>query len=269
MSSQNIKIPKVNKIKKKYPLLDAIALISWGALLLKYSLTGQLKLLIHPNYFLLVAFSSIILIILGIVLILFRFIARKQSLSTSEHISLFPPGLSSSLLLAIAILGFIVPPKILTSQTALQRRVSDIPLTKTQPQAFRTATQPEERSLIDWVRTLNAYPEPDAYAGQPAKISGFVLHPDELPPNYLLLSRFVITCCAVDAYPIGIPVKIDSDRAYYPPDTWLEITGTMITETLPIKNNSTSQTITSKRQLVLAAKSVESIPTPKDPYSYQ
>ena len=33
------------------PWLDSLALLLWGALLLKYWGTGQLALLIHPNYF--------------------------------------------------------------------------------------------------------------------------------------------------------------------------------------------------------------------------
>lgn len=247
--------------------IDGSALLAWGILLLKYAVTGQYKLLIHPNYYGLVLGSGILLIALGIIKV--KLILARSYKNNSEHISLFPPGFSSSLLLIVAIAGLLIPPKILTSQTAIKRGGGDITLTSSQPQAFRTATKPEERSLIEWIRTVNAYPEPDAYAGQPANVSGFVLHLAELPDNYLMLSRFVITCCAVDAYPIGIPVKLETNRNTYPADTWLKIQGEMITETLPSKDQADSKTITEKRSLVLAAKSIESIPTPVDPYSYK
>ena len=247
--------------------LDGCTLLAWGILLLKYAGTGQYKLLIHPNYYGLVLASGIILTCLGIVKVILIF--TRSHKSADEHITLFPPGFGSGLLLVVAIAGLLIPPKVLTSQTAMQRVVRDIPLTRSQPQAFRTATQPETRSLIEWIRTINAYPEPDAYAGQPANVSGFVLHLEELPDNYLMLSRFVITCCAVDAYPIGIPVKLETSRNTYPPDTWLKIQGEMITETLPTKERADSHSIMGKRSLVLAAKSIESIPTPSDPYSYQ
>jgi uncharacterized repeat protein (TIGR03943 family) len=168
-----------------------------------------------------------------------------------------------------AILGLLIPPTILTSQTALQRGVAEsLPLTQSQIQAFRTQTNPEERSLIDWVRTLNAYPEPDAYAGQKAKVSGFVMHLPELPDNYLFLARFIITCCAVDAYPIGIPVQLESNRNAYEPDTWLEVEGEMMPEILPAVSANGTEASPGKRQLVLVAKSVEKIPTPADPYDY-
>ena len=248
--------------KYLYPWLDAIALLAWGSLLLKYALTGQLKLLIHPNYFGLVLASSILLLILGIIAAILILINRKKKTEINQHITLFPPGFSSSLLLIVAIAGLIIPPKVLTSQTAMQRENGDIPLTNSQPQAFRTTTKPESRSLIDWIRTINAYPEPDAYQGQAAKISGFVLYKNELPDNYLVLSRFVITCCAIDAYPIGLPVKLETSRNNYPLDTWLEIKGKMITETF-------SETTETKRSLVLAAESLTQIPTPSDPYNYK
>ena len=249
--------------------LDVSALLAWGLLLLKYVITGQLRLLIHPNYFQLVLISSIILLFIGTVKTIVIIFNLQPDNQNNEHITLFPLGVGSSILLIVAIAGFIIHPKILTSQTAIQRGVSDIPLTRIKPQAFHTSTQPETRSLIDWIRTLNAYPEPDAYQGLPANVSGFVLHLAEFPDNYLLLSRFVITCCAVDAYPIGIPVKLETSRNNYPPDSWLKIEGEMMTATLPSQDRTLSTTTKEKRQLVLVAKSIQKIPTPANPYNYQ
>ena len=53
-------------------------------------------------------------------------------------------------------------------------------------------------------------------------------------------------------------------RGQYPNDTWLEITGEMATESLPVEVGKS----TTRRQLVIKAKSVKSIPTPVDPYGY-
>jgi uncharacterized repeat protein (TIGR03943 family) len=231
--------------------------------------------LIHPNYFWLVLLTSMALLILGILKVI-QIVAdwRKQEANseareTVQHITLFPPGIGSGVLVVTALAGFLVGPTVLTSQVALQRGVTEsLPITRSQPQSFRTTTKPEERSLTDWIRTLNAYPEPDAYAGQKAKVTGFVVHLPHLPENYLLISRFIITCCAVDAYPVGIPVKLESSRNAYPPDTWLEIEGEMMAETLPLDEQTMKETSSEKRQLILAAKSLKQIPTPADPYSY-
>lgn len=259
--------PVQNQSKNLFSWLEGLSLIAWGSLLLKYSLTGQYKLLIHPNYFSLVLGSGIILLILGIAKV--KSIVNSSQLNKGEHISLFPPGLGNSLLLTVAIAGLLIPPKVLTSQTALKRGVGNLPLTTIQPQAFSTASNPKERSLIEWIRTINAYPEPNAYSGQPANITGFVLHLEELPDNYLMLSRFVITCCAVDAYPIGIPIKLDTSRSNYPIDSWLTIEGNAIAETLAVKDRVETNRITEKRSVVIEAKAIKTIPTPKDPYSYR
>ncbi|MEC4985203.1 MAG: TIGR03943 family protein [Oscillatoria sp. PMC 1068.18] len=252
------------KYKVLFPWLDILAFLAWGGLLLKYWLTGQLQLLIHPNYFWLVLVTGIILVAIASLRVWQQLQKRRkrsyeQDLGADvRHITLFPPGLSSSLLLGVAILGLLIPPRILASDTALQRGITDSLLTtRAQPQSFSVSIQPEARSLLDWVRTLNAYPEPDDYFGQKVNVKGFVVHSEALPEQYLVISRFVITCCAVDAYPVGLPVKLSRSQNDYPPDTWLQVEGSIITEELA-----------DKRQVVIVPTSIEEIPTPKDPYEF-
>ena len=269
MSSRSPRQKKTRKkVQQMIPWLDFFALLAWGILLLKYVLTGQLKLLIHPNYNWLVLVNSITLLLLAVIRGLQLWWSNSNQGDRSQHITLFPPGFSSSILLVVALLGLSIAPKVLSSQAALQRGVTDtLPLTRFQPQSFRTSTKPEERSLFDWVRTLNAYPEPDAYTGQQADVKGFVIHLPELPDHYLFLARFVVTCCAVDAYPVGLPVQLEQNRSTYPQDTWLEVQGRMDTATLPVISNN-DETKPEERQLVLVAKSIKKIPTPSDPYDY-
>lgn len=241
------------------PWLDVLAIASWGILMLRYWLTGKLNLLIHPDYFWLVITGGLgLLLVSG--LKAWELLRRRQRsrVTNTGHITLFPPGFSSALLLTTAVVGLFFTPRVFASQTALQRGVTDmLGATRSQPQAFRSSVRPEERSLLDWVRTLNVYPEPDAYTGQKVKLQGFVIHPPELPPEYLLLSRFVITCCAADAYPVGLPVKLLANSQVYPPDTWLEVEGKMTTENLG-----------RKRQLTIQASSLKQISEPQNPYDY-
>lgn len=260
-----------SRVKNLAPqFLDIFALIGWAALLFKYWITGQLYLLIHPNYFSLVFATSIVLFLLGLFKIRTVLKQGKRDsvsgdLENNQHITLLPKSVGTGLLLLAAILGLVIAPRPLTSQIALQRGISEsLPITRVQAESFRATVKPEEKTLIDWVRTLNAYPEPDEYTGQPAKVSGFVVHLPQLPDNYLLISRFILTCCAVDAYPVGLPVKLTGSRNSYPPDTWLEIEGEMFTEALPVEVGKRD----TRRQLAIAARSVKPIPTPADPYGY-
>ena len=262
-------------LKCLLPGLDVVALLAWAILLFKYWATGQLKLLIHPNYFWLVFVTSIILLVLTglktsqLVKRIRKRPTRIADFETVQHITLFPPGWSSGLLIVTAIAGLVIPPTVFNSKMALQRGISEsLPITQTQTQTFRATSKPEERSLIEWIRTLNAYPEPDAYEGQKAKVTGFVVHSPILPNNYIFLSRFVITCCAVDAYPVGLPLKLEGARSAYPPDTWLEVKALMMTETLKVDTQTMKETPTEKRQLVLKATSIKIIPTPDSPYEY-
>jgi uncharacterized repeat protein (TIGR03943 family) len=244
------------------PLLDIIALAMWGALLIKYWLTGELRLLIHPNYFLLVLSTGIILLALAIFKG-FQFLRpllqrRATNPPIPQHISFFPPGWSSVLLVSTAILGLLVEPKVFNSQTAIQRGVTEsLTITRVQAKSFRNTSKPEERSLIEWIRTLNVNPEPDSYTNQKVNVNGFVVYPPNLSSEYLLITRFVITCCAADAYPVSLPVKLNGKRDSYKPDTWIEVEGKMITETL-----------NGKRQLTIEATSVKEIPQPANPYDY-
>ena len=251
---------QIKASNKFIPWLDVVAIAAWGILMLKYWLTGKLYLLIHPDYFWLAIVGGIGLLIIGFFKGLQLWKNRHQApIANALHINLFPPGWGSFLLLTAAILGLMITPRAFASQTALDRGVTElIGASRIQPQAFRAQVRPEERSLVDWVRTLNVYPEPDAYTGQKVKVQGFVIHQPNVSQEYIFLARFILTCCAADAYPVGLPVQLPtSSRQQYPPDTWLEVEGQM-----------TTQTITQKRQLTIKADSLKKIPQPQNPYSY-
>lgn len=243
---------------KLLPWLDVLAITAWGVLMLRYWRTGKLNLLIHPNYFPLVIVAGIFLIIVGLLKAQELWRRRRRDVITSnlQHVNFFAPGWGSSLLLIAAISGFIFTPQVFASDKALQRNVTDLLSTsRLQTRDFEPPSQTEKRSLLDWVRTLSVYPEPDKYTGQKVKVKGFVIHPPEMGSEYIFLARFVLTCCAADAYPVGLPVKLSKGQDRYTPDTWLEIEGKMVTET-----------INGQRQLTIAADSLKKIPQPENPY---
>jgi uncharacterized repeat protein (TIGR03943 family) len=249
-----------NTQKLRQLWLELIAIIAWGLLLIKYSIDGTLNILIHPSYFTLATTTGIILLAIGSYRgwQLFKH-PQQQDRSSQEHISLLPKKFSTILLLGTAIAGLSITPRLFSSHTAVQQGIAESNIiTRAQTKAFRTNTKPENRSLVDWIRTINNYPEPDAYQGQKVKITGFVIYPQQLPKEYILLSRFVITCCAADAYPIALPIKSTQDLRTYRQDTWLEVEGKMTTET-----------IASKRQVVVAVNTIKPISAPKNPYDSQ
>lgn len=267
MRSPQLTPAKPTKRRLYWPwrdILDVLAFGAWSAMLFRYWFSGKILLLLHPNYTWLshsAAFALVGLVALTLFKI-FRQMAGPQSGQTKDmlgHVTLMPPNISSALLLGVAIFGLIYTPRAFASQTALQRGISEtLSLTRSQPQRFVRAAAPEERTIIDWIRLVNVYPEPDAYAGEPVDVVGFVIHPENWPDEYVMVARFVITCCAADVYPVGLPIKLSAqERSDYPVDSWLRVTGEM-----------TSETLDGRRQLAIAPTNIQQIAEPKNPYEY-
>ncbi|HEY9828569.1 MAG TPA: TIGR03943 family protein [Stenomitos sp.] len=235
--------------------LHTLALGVWGSLFLYYWRSGKLGLLIHPNYFALTIGAGFVLLAIACLNLLK--LLRGRTSRREAHTTLFSPLMMSVVLLSAAVVGLLISPKPFTSDTAIQRGLQDTTIvTRVRPQAFRVNQSPESRSLIDWVRTFAVYPEPDTYKGQAVSVDGFVVHNKTLPPGYFTLTRFVITCCAADVYPVGLPVKLKSETVLAE-DRWIKVQGKMTTETLD-----------GKRQSVIQATRIASIPEPQNPYAY-
>jgi len=248
--------------QKFLPWLESCAIAAWGLTLTKLWLSGQLFLLVHPNYIPLTVISGLGLLAIGGAeawRVAKRLRLDKKLNNKQQHISLIKPSLSSSVLLVVAIASLFINPRPFTSEKAIHRGVIDnVADARTIPKSFRASNRPEERTLVEWVRTISAYPEPDAYKGQKVKFTGFVVHSPDQPDNEFLITRFVITCCAADVYPVSLPIKITESRSKYPPDRWLQIEGQADVETAT----------NGKRQVVVVASNITAIAEPKNPYDY-
>ena len=250
---------RLNNYWQKFsPWLESCAIAAWGITLLKLWLGGQLYLLIHPNYIPLTIIAGIGLTVVGIAEA-WRVAKRRRGYTNNQqHVNLIKPSLSSSLLLIVAIVALCINPRPFTSEKAIHRGVIDnIGDARTIPKSFRASNRPEERTLVEWVRTISAYPEPDAYKGQKVKLTGFVVHAPDQSDNMFLITRFVITCCAADVYPVSLPVKIAGSRSSYPTDSWLQIEG-----------QTDVESSNGKRQVIIVASNITAIAEPKNPYDY-
>lgn len=78
-------------------------------------------------------------------------------------------------------------------------------------------------SLVDY---FNSEPKAEYYEGSTIRIRGFAVKKDSyLPKGYFFLGKYSISCCAADAGYLGIMAKYDTKKIKE--DTWYEIEGVL------------------------------------------
>lgn len=188
-------------------------------------LTGQLVLYIHPRYIV----FTIIMAVLAAVLALaaFAFAPADQNEHEHDHGNghgsrwgwLWPAG--SILIICAAVIGLLIlPPSTLTTATVAQRDLngSSSALTvKTPAKGDYSAF-----TVRDWASLIRSGAGQDFFADKTATVTGFIT-PDKNDQNVFYVARFVVTCCAVDAQPIGVPVYQPGWQNEYKTDSWVTV----------------------------------------------
>ena len=76
------------------------------------------------------------------------------------------------------------------------------------------------------VSTLDIVLDYPGNLGRRVATLGAVYRQDRLPADSMVVFRFVITCCAADAWPAGVLVRTNKARAC-PVDSWIRVEGTV------------------------------------------
>lgn len=216
------------------PLIRAALLALWGLLLLLSSLSGRLDLLLHRAFHPLVAAAGAALLALALLL------PRRWR---GERGTPLPWTWLASALVAGAVLLLPPDPSFSVLVSGRSQGLGD-------PPKLAFLLPPEQRSLSEWVRLLRSRPDPTLYAGQPVRVSGFVLPQPEAPPQ---LARLQVRCCLADATPIGLAVRWPVSRRPRA-NQWLAIEGRMGIDTVQGEPRS-----------VLIPRRIRPIPRPQRP----
>jgi uncharacterized repeat protein (TIGR03943 family) len=190
--------------------LRGICLGLWGGLLLFSYSSERLNLLVRAPLQPLIGLAGVVLLLLaGLDIGLAQ---GRQRLPRRELVSWLLGG-------TVAIVMLLLPP---------EPSFSDLAATRGSGQMLQDEISfvlpAAQRSLTDWVRLLRAAPDPHLYAGEPVRISGFVLAVPGEPPQ---LARLLVRCCLADATPIGLPVRWPPGRQLPKTNQWLAIEGVM------------------------------------------
>jgi putative membrane protein len=188
---------------------------------------GMLGFYIHPRYNL----FTISMAVVALVLVVIASVATSEG---HQHDAASPrrrrvrmiDGASLTVVTGLLIGVLVLPPATLSSATAENRssnevdalRGASVPEGDTGAEIFATLT------VRDWASLLSQNQNPSFYRGKPVNTIGIVTDAQS-SPDMFMLTRFVVTCCAVDAQPVSIPVYYPNWRNEIRPDSWVRIEG--------------------------------------------
>lgn len=230
-------------------------------------LSGQLALYIHPRYF---VFTVIMAVIAGVLaLAAFAFAPTTQDAHDNGHEHehgdeagsrwgwLWPVGSVLTIIAAVVAL-LILPPSTLTTATVAQRDLngSASALTLKAP-ALPGKGDYSAFTVRDWASLLRSGAGQDFFADKTATVTGFI-SADKTDPNVFFVTRFVVTCCAVDAQPIGVPVYHPGWQNEYKADSWVTVTSSF----------RANPNAASREAIVLIPDSIKPTTQPAQPYVY-
>lgn len=223
--------------------------------------TGRLGLYIHPRYF---VFTTVLAVIAAVLVVVATAVVRAEP-HTHAHDggdegAHERPGRSalvaiggSAIVLGALVALLVLPPATLTTATASARQMNTGAIEASEPTG-----EYADYTVKDWAALL-AQGEPEQFfAGRSATVSGFVTPDEDDPENVFYVARFVVTCCAVDAQPVGVPVHRPGWQQEYEVDSWLEVSGGF----------ATNPSATSAESIVLDPDVLTPIAEPAMPYVY-
>ncbi|RFA16866.1 TIGR03943 family protein [Subtercola boreus] len=239
---------------------------------------GQLGLYIHPRYYV----FTLIMAAVAVVLIVGAFAVVPASdddghghADAHDHDGHAHPstprrrrrfwmlaGSAASLAVVAAAVAtlLVVPPSTLTSSTVEQRSInsSSATLGNTSAQAASTTDDTSAYTVKNWSLLMRQGVGLDYFGGRAESITGFVTPDADDPDNVFFVARFVVTCCAVDAQPVGVAVYQPGWQSSYPVDSWVSVDGTF----------GADPSVLSAASIVLQPDRIAAIAQPSDPYVY-
>ncbi len=164
---------------------------------------------------------------------------------------------SSILLVAASVVGLLVlPPATLSSVTADNRDIADSTALSSADTTELVGGDSSTFTVKDWATLLHQGLGDDFFAGKPAAFSGFLVATDD--PDVVYVARFLVTCCAVDAQPLGVPIYLPGWDEELGVDDWVQVSGSF--EPNPDAAGS--------EPIVLVPDEVTAIDQPAQPYVY-
>jgi len=191
------------------------------------AIDGRLGFYIHPRYNLFTTGMAVIaLTLLLIAVFTYKKADHDHGVSRARRRGFrLLDGVSLGAVVALTVAVLVLPPATLSSATAENRSANEFDVLSSSPvdegvtnDVFATLT------VRDWASLIVQNQSPAFYRGKPVNAIG-IITPSPDNDNVFLLTRFVVTCCAVDAQPVSIPVYLPDWRSTLRPDSWVRVQG--------------------------------------------
>lgn len=204
-----------------------IILMAMGLFLFSRILNGTLLFYINERFFWLSVLAAVGLILVGVS---YRYRADHDH-HEPDHAGYSHGRLSWAGLLLIAspiVLGLVIPPKPLGAAAMTNRDISlELLTSAAAPEGGIILSKPKtEKNILDWIVEFRQTSDPAALAGEEVKLVGFVYRDERFGEDSFMVSRFVVSCCAADAAPIGLVVHWP-DSPTLADDQWVEVVGVL------------------------------------------
>jgi uncharacterized repeat protein (TIGR03943 family) len=224
--------------------------------------TGRLELYIHPRY---VVFTVIMAAIGGALAVAALLLVPgapahdhgPESHEQRPRWRIIGAIAGSGALVAASVFALLVlPPAVLTSATAENRDIAGSTALSSADTTQLVGGDSTNFTVKDWATLLHQGLGDDFFAGKPAAISGFLVATDD--PDVVYVARFLVTCCAVDAQPLAVPVLLPGWQDDFAVDDWVEVTGGF----------GANPDAAATEPIVLVPTTIAEIEQPAQPYVY-
>lgn len=221
--------------------------------------SGQLGLYIHPRYFVFTIVLAVIALAFVVGALLWRGHVHDDQRTGRRATLVAVAGIVVIGALVVAMV--VVPPASLSAASAAQRSMttgaSALLVEDTATDELVSTGATDRLTLGDWSALIARQADPAYFAGMTATMSGFVMPYTEPDDGVFYVARFQVTCCTVDAQPVGVAVLLEDWAGGYPVDSWVEITGSFV----PAPDGVSSS-------VVLEPSEIIAVDEPLDPYEY-
>ena len=239
--------------------LRAAVVLALAAVLAIRYLDGSLGYFINLRYGWLTVVAMVSLVLLAAALLATA--PTRARREPGERVAM--PWMGAALLVVPVLLALIPPRPLGTDAMATRAlQIGSVPAAagRGAVSELEVGASGAPRTVLDWLvlfdQEAGGGGDLSRFAGESARVRGFVYRDERFPAGTFMVSRFLLSCCAADAAPIGLAVRWP-DAEFLEDDAWVWVSGDFSVESF-----------LGERMPVLVGAEVTAADQPPQPYLY-